>query len=237
MQQRITNLLGILNKSSVEDINKIYKDKEVELEKESFTKHPDVRWSESLKKKIIQTAKRKRIAPGRIKYLEEQIDQLNNYKQDEHLEVAIEDAKRLINKLAKSNIQLNNIVLIHIEFSDGQPNAYIQFYGSYKAKWYENELGGFELKFNSANYWKENESTKFRRIYEQLEIIEIDEEEYPSLFIQIRELRVFNIIKKAIMHKEIIGWINLNISKAKFEIGIHDDEFHTIKENTLHNNV
>lgn len=235
MEELINRMIGILNRYSIEDVNKLYRDKEVELEITSFSKHPEVKWSELLKKKMIQAAKRKRIAPGRIKYLKDQIGQLNNYSQEEHLEVAIEDIKRLINKLTKTDIQLNDIVLIHIEFSDFKTIANIELYGAYKTKWYENELGRFELKFDSSGYWKEINTTKFSGICEQLEIIEIDEEEYPLLFIKIRELRVFNILKEALMKKEIMEWIYLNISKAKIEIGIHDDEFHIIRAGTLHN--
>ena len=64
MEELINRMIGILNRYSIEDVNKLYRDKEVELEITSFSKHPEVKWSELLKKKMIQAAKRKRIAPG-----------------------------------------------------------------------------------------------------------------------------------------------------------------------------
>lgn len=228
MQQRINELLNILNSYSVEEINQLYRDKEVELEIESFTKHPDVRWSDSLKKKMIQAAKRKKIAPGRMQYLEDQIKQLNEYNLTDHILTATEDFKTLINNLKKTDVELNSVVLMHIEFSDFNPVAYVQLYGAYQNHWWENELGGFDSKFNSSKYWNEIDSNKFTRIREQLEIVNIHEEEYPSIFIELRELRVFNSLKKAINNIDIKEWIAQNIPNTKVEIGIHDDIFHMI---------
>ena len=58
MEDSINRLIGILNRYSIDDVNKLYRDKEVELDIESFTIHADVTWSDSLKKRMIQAAKR-----------------------------------------------------------------------------------------------------------------------------------------------------------------------------------
>ena len=228
MEIRIKNLLKILNNYSIQELSKIYRDKEVELEIESFTKHPDVRWSESLKKRMIQAAKRKRIAPGRSKYLEEQIKKINNYKLKEHIQDANNDLILMVKNLQRNNFELKNIVLLHIEFSDFNNKAYVQAYGKYKNKWYENEFGGFETEFISSKYWNEVETSKFSNMSEQLEIIEIEGEEWPSIFIEIWELRVFNAIKKASEQLKINDLLNRIVPNARIEIGIHDCEFYTI---------
>ena len=54
--------------------------------------------------------------------------------------------------------------------------AFIQAYGNYKDKWYENELGGFESLFTSAHYWDILGSRKFDSMSEQLEQIMIEDE-------------------------------------------------------------
>lgn len=230
MKERIDKLLEILNKYSTAEINKIYRDKEVELEIESFTKHPDVRWSESLKKKMIQAAKRKRISKGRIKYLEDQIKELNTYNSEKQIKMATEDLKLLIENISKKGLANSKVNLLHIEFSDFQHLAYVQAYGKYEKKWYENELGGFESLFNSAEYWDELDSSKFDSIYELLEIIEIEDEEYPSIFIELRVLRVFEAIRKAMQKPTIKIELSNCIPNADIEIGNHDDEFYIIRK-------
>ena len=231
MEETINRLITILNKYPVKELNKIYRDKEVELEIASFTKYPDVRWSENLKKRMIQAAKRKRISKGRIKYIEEQIDELNSYNIGGHINTAISDVKQMFEILDKTNIEKSEINLLHIEFSDAQHVAHIQAYGKYKVKWYEQELGAFESNFNSAKYWEELESRKFSSMSELLEIIDVDDEEYPQIYCQVRELRVFNVIKKAIEQPELKEKIKSKYPQLNIEIGMHDDEFFIIYEN------
>ncbi len=230
MKERIDRLLEILNKYSISEVNKIYRDKEVELEMEYFTKYPDVRWSESLKKKMIQAAKRKQISKGRKKYLEDQVKELCSYNIEEQIKLATEDLKLLIENLSKSGLTLYEVKLLRIEFSDLQHLAYVQAYAKYEKKWYENELGGFESLFNSAKYWDELDSSKFSSINELLEIIEIEDEEYPSIFIDLRTLRVFEAIERAMEKSTIKMKLSDCIPNADIEIGIHDDEFYTIRK-------
>ncbi|MFZ1790184.1 MAG: hypothetical protein WAT92_17825 [Saprospiraceae bacterium] len=225
MEASINRLLGILNRYSVEDINRIYRDKEVELEIESFTKHPDVRWSDSLKKKMIQAAKRKRISAGRIKYLESQIDNLNSYIQEEHVKIALDDVIKMLKNLENAKLANSDPFLLHIEFDQFQPKAFVHAYGNYK-----NELGSFESSFFSAKYWVELNSSRFISMSEQLEIIEIEGEEYPQILAQIRELRVFQAIKKAMEQSSIKEKINTILPHGKIVIGFHDTKFYTIHE-------
>lgn len=230
MKDSINRLLGILNRYSIDDVNKLYRDKEVALEIESFTKHPDVTWSDSLKKRMIQAAKRKRISAGRIKYLESQIEELNAYNQEEHVKLALEDIIRMLKNLENTELPNSDTFLLHIEFYEFKQEAYIQSYGNYKDKWFENELGGFESFFSSAQFWEELDSSQFSSISEQLEIIEVEGEEYPQIYLQLRVLRVFQAIKKAMEQTIIKEKLNTIIPKGKIEIGFHDSEFFTIYE-------
>ena len=230
MEDTINRLLGILNKYSIKEVNTFYRDKEVELEKASFTKYPDVKWSDNMKKRMIQEAKRKRISTGRRKYIEEQIIELNDYNIKQHTQEAENDVIRMFENLNKTEIPVSDIVLLHIEFSDGQHLAQIQAYGKYKDKWYENELGGFESQFDSAKYWDELVSRKFYSMSEQLEIVEVENEEYPDIYHQIRELRVFNSLRNAFKQPKIIDICRNEMQQGKIEVGIHDDQFYTIYE-------
>jgi hypothetical protein len=225
MEELINRLIGILNRYSIEDVNNLYRDKEVELEITSFTKHPDVQWSDSLKKRMIQAAKRKRISAGRIKYLESQINELNSYIQEEHVKLALDDVLKMLKNLENAELANREIFLLHIEFDQFRPEAFAHAYGKY-----ENELGSFESSFSSAIYWDELNSNRFISMSEQLEIIEIEEEEYPQILAQIRELRVFQAIRRAIEQPNIKEKINTVIPHGKIEIGFHGTEFHTIYE-------
>lgn len=233
MEESINRLLRILNRYPVKDVSKMFRDKEVELEIESFTKYPDVKYSDNLKKRLIQQAKRKRISPGRVKYLEGQINELNSYTLEEHIRVAIEDLSAMIENLQNKGLPNSEIILLHVEFSDLQHMAYVQAYGKYKEKWYENELGGFESLFTSAKYWDELDSRKFCSMSEQLEILIVEDQEYPYIFHQLRELRVFLGIKKAIEQPTIKAKLNKIAPNARIEIGIHDTGcFHVIHESS-----
>jgi len=231
MEENINRLLRILNRHSIKDVNRLYRDKEVGLEIESFTKHPDVRWSDDLKRRMIKAAKHKRISPGRIKYIEEQIRELNTYAQEEHIKKAAEDVYNMIENLQNLGVSNSEILLLRIEFSELKHLAYVQAYGKSNDKWYDNELGGFESLFSSAKYWDELDSRKFYSMAEQLEIIEIEDEEFPQIFVQLRELRVFQAIKKAMELPMIKEQLNLIIPNGKIEIGVHDDKFYIIREN------
>jgi hypothetical protein len=230
MQNTINRLIEILNRYSIKEVNSIYREKEVELEIASFTKHPDVKFSESLKQRMIQSAKRKRISPRRIKYLEDQISELNSYNQEEHEKIAIEDLFNMLKVLDSAKLPKSEIVLLHIEFNEFNPEVYIHSYGNNKITWHENGLGGFVSYFSSARYLAELDSQMFISMSEQLEIIEIEDEEYPQMFTQIRELRVIQAIKIAMEQPNVKEKLSTTIPKGKIVIGFHGDELYTIHE-------
>lgn len=228
MNKRIKYLLQLLNKYSIDDINKLYRDKEVELEIASFTKYPDVKWSEPLKKKMIQQAKRKKISPGRQKYITNLITLLNDYPFNQHLKTSQNDLTQLFANLEKSKIDKKSIRIMHIEFSDMHKVATVELYGDFDTHWYENRLGEFSSNFDSADYWKETETDKFYTISELLQDIEIEEEEYLGIFTEIYELRVFNAINSAMNSLPFLKKLKNEFTDIKIEIGHHDDDFHTI---------
>ena len=65
---------------------------------------------------------------------------------------------------------------------------------------------------------------------EQLEIVDIENEEYPQIFHQIRELRVFRILRLALQQSNLRNRISNELSQIKILTGMHDDELHTIYE-------
>ena len=98
IQDKIDDLLLLLDKYSIDKLNDLYREMEVKLEIESFSKNPNVRWSESLKKKMIQQAKRKRITPSKQKCLKELLTQTKDFENQSFLKIAISFAKSF-NKL------------------------------------------------------------------------------------------------------------------------------------------
>lgn len=231
MKKRIETLLNILNKYSVAEINKIYRDKEVQLEIESFTKHPDVRWSEKLQKKMIQQAKRKKISQGRQDFLTELLKEIKDYSQDENTQIAIGDLQLMFSNLEKLNIEKDEIKLILIEFSYEDDEAYIGLFGKYENEWFENELSDFSSKFQLTKTWKTLESNKFSTISELLEIIEFDEEEYPQIFLQVCNLRAYESLRLALLSDSIAIKLKNEFKNLKIQVGHHDEDFHTIYNN------
>lgn len=230
MEDRVEKLLGILNKYTVEEISRLYRNHKVKEQTEYFTKYPEVRWSEAMKKNMIQAAKRKRITLSRMKYIQAQINELNNYNDLEHVSLAVKDLNHFFEALKERVTNLANVVLLHVEFSDFQTEACIEGYGPYKQKWYENPVFRMNSKFKCAEYWKEIDSTKFSYVYEQLEGLDLEDEEYPGIFVEIRELRVFNAIKQALHDPAILSFIDDHMPKAKIEVGMHDDRFFTLRD-------
>lgn len=232
MQTRINTLVDLLSKYPVDTINKLYNAKEIELEVESFTKHADVKYSETLKKKMIQQAKRKKISLGRQKYLNQLIQNTNQFNHHDYLDLAKSDIIKLIKELNALDIKNQEIRLIHIEFSDYNQNASIELYGEFKANWWENELFRFEQKMRSSSIWTFLDKSKFWDISELLEIVEIEAEEYPQIFIEIWELRVFELFRIALNSNEMMTLLSKNnFNNLKVEIGMHDSKFHTLLTN------
>lgn len=178
---------------------------------------------------MIQAAKRKRIAPGRMKYLENKVEEFNLYNVADHVNTAVTDWNIFLDNLEKSSIPIEEIVLIHIELSSFTLDGTVQAYGTYEQHKYENELGLFESIFQSTDYWKDGETRRFWNMSEQLEILEIEDEEYPQIFRQIMELRVFNALRIAIQNPDIVRRLEHINGHMKIEIGIHDDTFYTIR--------
>ncbi len=83
----------------------------------------------------------------------------------------------MLKNLENTELLNSDSFLLRIEFYEFKHEAYIQSYGNYKDKWFENELGGFESFFSSAQYWDELYSSQFSYMSEQLEIIEVEGEE------------------------------------------------------------
>ena len=122
IQDKIDDLLLLLDKYSIDKLNDLYREMEVKLEIESFSKNPNVRWSESLKKKMIQQAKRKRITPSKQKYLKELLTQTKDFENQSFLQIAISDVIHIIDAIKKIVDEPSKAKLLLIEFSGLTPN-------------------------------------------------------------------------------------------------------------------
>lgn len=233
MIERLRFLEYLINKYSIEEINTIYRNKEVALEIESFNKDPDVNWSEPLKQKMIQQAKRKKISDGRKKYLAQLIENVNNYDTSDLQQRATADLILLFENLNKLNIQLENINIILIEFDDNFEDARVYIYGGTSEQRHKYKLGMFTSKFSSTSYWKEFQTNKFSDLSELLEIIEIEEEEYPAIIPQIWELRVFNCMSLALKLPIISDNFSAMHKNIQIKVGRHDERSYIIKQSII----
>lgn len=229
MEARISDLLKLANRYSVEELDIMYREREIELEKASFTKDIDVKWSEALKKKMLQQAKRKKISKGRKEYIFQLIEALNSFNYEDYLSIAISDAEKIIQKAAKLNFHPADLKLMHIEFPVYSQAISVNLYGLFQENYWENELGTFKHKVLSSKFWNFLESNKFARVSELLEIIDIGDSEYPLIFVEICELRVFELMKYAFNSDKLKALIEKNGFKhMNIEIGMHGANFFTI---------
>jgi len=225
IQNRIDRLLELLQKYSVEEINELYRQKEVELEIKSFSQNPTVKWSEKIKKRMIQQAKKKRISPSRQVYLKDLIKNTLEFKYQTYIDDATSDAITIIEKIKDFQVQL-----LSIEFFNHNEKVEISGYDSCQSN--SNTLIQFRGKINASKCWKFINSNKFSNIAELLEILDIEDEEYAQIFIEIYELRVFNLMKFAFNSKELQSKLaKENLKELNIEIGLHDCNFYKIFNN------
>ncbi|MEZ4920353.1 MAG: hypothetical protein R2792_14720 [Saprospiraceae bacterium] len=229
METRLNFLVGLINKYPVESISKLYRDTEVNAVVDYFTKYPNVKWSEALKKKELQKAQRLRISPGRMLYLQELIENINAFEFEAHIEPVKLDINRLLAAIYASGVETNAIRRILIGFSTYTQRGYIHLYGDYTKEWWENKLADFALNFESVKIWKFLESNKFYTLSELLEVVEVEGEEYPQLFVEIWELRVFQLFKLAFNEPEIRNKLfDQRFKNLKIEVGIRGNNFNLV---------
>jgi len=227
IRNRIDTLLTLLKKYSIEELNDLYRAKEVELEINSFSQKKTVKWSDKLKKKMIQQAKKKRIFPSKQKYLKGLLKEIEEFDYQVYIEEAISDAISIIEKTKIHRVNQSKLKLLLIEFFTYDKKVKVSGYDSHYSA--TNSIFQFSEKINATKFWKFIESNKFSNIAETLEIIDIDNEEYPQIFIEIYELRVFELMKQAFNSKQIKTKLKTeDLQKLNIKIGMHDCEHYLI---------
>ena len=92
----------------------------------------------------------------------------------------------------------------------------------------------YKCKINATKFWNFLSSKKFSALSELLEIVpiaEIENREYPWIFYEIYELRVFELMRQAFNSKEVQTKLKVeHFKELKIDIGMHDCDFYTIYE-------
>ena len=232
LEERIKKLDGLLRKYTVSDIEKLYKEEEVEHLKNHLSKYPEVKYSEKMLKKMYREARGKKLSKGRKAYLEFLINKNLNYDEEKLLSIIKSQAFEFIELVSSKVENLNEIKLIHIEH-DSLPNAqHVQVYGHDDRGEMINELASFEMKIDFSELWGFENEKKALDLTEELEMITIEEEEYATLFPEIFKLRSYKLLKRALKSKEVSQNLFTKIGKHSYKIqfGEHDNWVYKIFE-------
>ncbi|PHN02570.1 hypothetical protein [Flavilitoribacter nigricans] len=221
LEERIEYLKGIVSKYTVDEIEKLYREEEVQNLKDHLAKHPDVKYSDSMMKKMIRQAKSKRISPGRKNYLERLIQNTSKFNYALHIEKSQKKVDEFITTLKNKIEGENRARLIHIEHDYSPTDFTCVVYGESDGSKYSNELLRFNIDFDFSSIWGFIDDNKYQDLCELLYFIEFDEENYMYSFEELAKLRSYKLMQIAFnehrMEKEL-GLKNLLI-----EFGEHDN--------------
>ena len=232
LEERIKKLDGLLRKYTVSDIEKLYKEEEVEHLKNHLSKYPEVKYSEKMLKKMYREARAKKLSKGRKAYLEYLINKNLNYDEVKFQPIIKSQAFEFIELVSNKVENINEIKLIHIEH-DSLPNAqFVQVYGHDNKGEMINELARFEMNIDFDELWGFEHEKKVWDLTEELEMVTIDEENYVLLFSEIFKLRSYKLLKVLLNNKEVSQKLFTDLGKHTYSIqfGEHDNWVYKIFE-------
>jgi phosphatidate phosphatase PAH1 len=221
LEERISLIKDKLNKFSSNEIDTIYRQMELKIQMAYFEEYPDVRYSDKLKKRMIQQAKRKRISKGRLELIETLKSRVNSFfEEDNSLNFKIEllkIAQRIYTECSNKN-EINTILIEHDHSSTEQ------FVGVYKDKEMLQEISNFNSKLNFEPIWGFATKSKFSSFCESLGDILIEDEEYPLLFDEIFKLYSYKSVQNVVESRDVKTALKEKInSDFSIRIGEHDN--------------
>ena len=225
LEKRIQKLSKIVSSHSIKDINKLYKEEEVNSVMDHLKKFPHVKYSEQMLKRIIREAKAKRISPGRCKYIQFLIDKNNEFDFEKYHSLINSQVDQFLETLNEHIKEPNLVRLIHIEHNYEADETYCHVYGeNFKTK-QDNELTFFDTKFDFEALWGFNQDKKYNDVCEVLET-------YIFCFEELFKLRSYKLVEMAFNREGTIAFIKheCKIHNVYVEIGEHDCEFYKVLE-------
>lgn len=228
MQREIADILHFLERYPPKEINRLYKEQVLQSQLEYFEKYPEVRWADHLKEQMIQQAKEAAITPGRLQFIDELISHIFYYNEDDYLDLAMDDLIRILN-LAKNKSNPTHWNAIAAEFSSYDQSLQVGLLRADETGRLIEEVTKFNTYLQCNIFWNVLETTRFAALYDYLELLIIEDEEYLTRFEQIWELRVFTLIKKALASSKVQALIDQqHIELMHFTIAMHDCTEHAL---------
>lgn len=223
-EDRISYLGQLINKNTVEEINAIYKAAEVEKMTNYFTKHPDVKYSEEMKKRMIREAKSKKISKSRMDFIQSLIDLNNDYEKEKTSIDLKEEVLFFLDSLANQNVSLESIGCIYFEHDYDPKKIHCHLYTGQEETSPNSELCRFVTNFDFSPIWGFLNKYRFESLSESLEIIEVEGQEYPLIFEELFKLRAYSFLKQAFHSDEVKGLLSSKFQSmnCSIKVGEHD---------------
>ena len=221
LETRIKKLTTILNKYEVEDLNQKYKEAELNMVISNFTKYPEVRYSENMKKRMINEAKRKKISKSKMDYIQFLIDKNNHFDYKKYQTEIYSQVSQFFDDLEKKEFKDFHTKGIFLEHDFDPKIIYCQIYSNSNFSVSDTEVKRFKTNFDLSEVWGFLENHRFDSFVEALEIIDLEDEEYPQIFIELFKLHSYKLLKKSFQTKKIKDRIGLK--NLKIVVGEHDN--------------
>lgn len=230
IENRIKFLSNLLNKYDINYINTKYKEIELGYAQENLNNIPH---SEQMRKRVIAEAKRKSISKNRREYIQSLIDKNNNYQESLYSEEIEQQISNFFKINATKFKELTEIGCIYFEHNYSPKSIDALIFGNQAQGKYKNELLNLETAIDFSSIWGFIEERKFENMAESLEIIDIENQDYPSVFEELFKLRSYKLVMDIINSDSISKLIsNLFITKDFYiEIGEHDNWHYEIFRN------
>ena len=235
LESRIKKLSNIIFNTEFEEIKQIYKDEELNYVLINFEKYPEVRYSDSMKKRIINEAKRKRISKTRLDYIQTLVKMNAEFSYQNFNTEIRNQVNKFLGLLGKRIEQPDLVRLIHLEHDYEADDIHCNVYGINKQISNDNEIYSFKTNFNFKEIWGFVNASKFDNLCDNLQMVDVMGECYPLIFNELFKLRSYKLVKTAInlkKNKSIIGE-DLNLKNISIEIGEHDNWFYTVFDNKV----
>ena len=235
LEKRIAKLSQLLSSCDAEEINKRYKESELENLSAYFSKYPEVRYSQEMKKRMARDIKRKKLSNARICYLQELIDSNSTFSDLQYKDEYEDQVNQFLNQLEAQNLTHEDIGTVLIEHSFEPNETYCQIYKHQAAGILSHELGRFITAIDFSSIWGFLNKHRFESLAEILEGVTIEDEEYPQIINEVFKLRSYKVIKNAIQDDKIRLRIQsvTGLHNIAIMIGEHDNWHYEIYRATL----
>jgi hypothetical protein len=222
LEKRIDFLSGLLSNYDIEYLDKKYREIELRHTQESFQK---ARYSDTMKKRMLAEAKRKNISKSKKLYIQSLISRNENFDPSLYQDKIKTQLSIFFNDPKLNFSDVSKISQIFFEHSYDPKSVHANVYKDQPNEKDQTEFLQLKTKLDFSPIWGFIEGNKFDSIYESLEGLEIEDEEYPQIIMELFKLRSYKLLKDILNSKplENIMPAHLLSEKSIIIIGEHDN--------------